>query len=174
MLVKSSQVKSSQVKSSAKIAFLINNFFKIFIISLFILLFSICCKPKQEPTEEIPTEETYNGLIPKEFSRKYIGGLGKNPAPTKDDSYDYDDYFETTSSNFIIHSKYSYAQPIVLKDTNADNGYSINGKAIVYYEDVDKPDRSYIFFTNNNSQRILILLRFQVSVGGAHLFMQTI
>ena len=135
----------SQVKSSPKIVFLINNSLKIFLIS--ILLFSICCKPKQEPTEE-----TYNGLIPKEFSEKYI--LTKN-----DGSYNYDDYFETTSSNFIIYSKYaSYTKPIVLKDANAYNGFSIIGKAIVYYEDVDKPDKSYTFFTNKkDSKRILIL-----------------
>ena len=107
-------------------------------------------------SNEKPTEETYKDLIPKEFSGKYVGGLGKNTHPTKDDSYDYSDYFETTSSNFIIHSKGYYTKPIVLKDTNAYNKYSINGKAIVYYEDVDKPDGTYIFFTNSALKRILI------------------
>ena len=95
-------------------------------------------------SNEKPTEETYNGLIPKEFSGKYHWE-GNN-----------EDYFETTSSNFIIHSKGYYTKPIVLKDTNAYNKHSINYKAIVYYEDVDKPDGTYIFFTNSALKRILI------------------
>ncbi|WP_432633525.1 hypothetical protein [Brachyspira sp.] len=94
-------------------------------------------------------EETYNGLIPKEFSGKYI-------LPKTDDSYDYSDYFETTSSNFIIHSKGYYTKPIVLKDTNVNNGFSYNGKAILYYEDVNNPDATFTFFTNKQSKRQLI------------------
>lgn len=39
-------------------------------------------------------------------------------------------------------------KPIVLKDTNTNNNYSINGKTIVYYKDVDKPDETYTFFTD--------------------------
>ena len=37
-----------------------------------------------------------------------------------------------------------------------DNGYSINGKAITYNEDLGKaPEYSYSFFTNTDSKRQL-------------------
>ena len=140
--VKSSQVKSSQVKASAKIVSLI---------ALFILLFSISCKPKQNPDE--PPEEP---LIPKAYQGKYIG-VGKNLYPKKDDVYNYNFYYETTSSNYIINSTYSsLSMYIFLKDANADYSPSINGKAILYYEDVDKPTREFYFFTNRDYKRILI------------------
>ena len=137
MLVKSSQVKSSQVKSSPKIVYLINNSFKIFLISL---LFSICCKPKQEPTEEI-----YNGLIPKEFSGKYIRWNGAE--------YINEDYFETTSSNTII-SGTSLATagkgiiPISHRTTTSSR---------ITYDALNNNNDCFIFYTNNQSKRELIL-----------------
>ncbi len=65
--------------------------------------------------------------------------------PKKDDVYDYNSYFETTSSNFIIYSKGDY---YTLKDAN-------NNKGILYYQDKDKPEYYFRFFTNDDSKRIL-------------------
>ena len=89
-------------------------------------------------------------MIPKGYQGKYL-------LPKDDGSYDYNNYFEATSSNYIIHSKYSYyTKPIVLKDTNSLNWNSINNRAILYYEDVNKPDTTFTFFTNKQSKRQLI------------------
>ena len=99
---------------------------------LLILLFSISCK--SEPLN--PTEETYNSLIPKEYSGKYIYNASGN--------YNYNDYFETTSSNCIIHRYISgdiVIMPIVLKE-NA-----------IYY-DGDFP-KVFSFFTTEESKRQL-------------------
>ena len=108
---------------------------------MLILLFSISCKSKQKP------EEKYNGIIPQGFSGKYIY-----------DNNNRDNYFETTSSNAIIGSPKAIRQgvlPLVLVGTN-DNGFSINGKAITYNEDLGKaPDYSYSFYTNKDSKRTL-------------------
>ena len=89
-------------------------------------------------------------MIPKAYQGKYI-------LPKEDGSYDYNNYFETTSSNYIIHSKYSYyTKPIVLKDANANYSSSYNGKATLYYEDKNNPDTTFAFFTNKQLKRELI------------------
>ena len=137
------QSKAKQSKAKPKIVSLINNSFKIV---LLILLFSISCKSKQKP------EEKYNSIIPKGFSGKYI-------LPKSDGSFDYNKYFETTSSNAIIGSPKNAERkgviPLVLVGTN-DYRDSINGKAITYNEDLGKaPDYSYSFFTNTDSKRQL-------------------
>ena len=139
------QSKAKQSKAKPKIVSLINNSFKIV---LLILLFSISCKSKQKP------EEKYNGIIPKGFSGKYI-------LPKNDGSFNYNDYFETTSSNAIIGSPKVIRQgviPIVLKDSNFSHNDSINGKSIMYFEDYlgKNPEFSFIFFTNKDSKRTLI------------------
>ena len=94
-------------------------------------------------------------MIPKAYQGKYLllkeGGFASIKAV-----YDYSDYFEATSSNYIIHSKdSSYTMPIVLKDTDADEGHSYNGKAILYYEDVNNPVTVFRFLTNQYLQRQL-------------------
>ena len=77
-----SQVKSSQVKSSAKIVSLINNSFKIFLIALLILLFSISCKPKQDPNDGEDSEYSKDGLIPKAYWGTYYKTTGENITAT--------------------------------------------------------------------------------------------
>ena len=91
-------------------------------------------------------------MIPKAYQGKYIG-VGKNLYPKKDDVYDYNFYYETTASNYIINSK-SLSMPIFLKDANA-NYNSYNGKAIIYYDDVDNPTQEFIFYTNRDYKRML-------------------
>ena len=91
-------------------------------------------------------------MIPKAYQGKYLllkeGGFASIKAV-----YDYSDYFEATSSNYIIHSKGLYTKPIVLKDTDADEGHSYNGKAILYYEDVNNPVTVFRFLTNGYLQK---------------------
>ena len=65
------------------------------------------------------------------------------------------DYFETTSSNFIIHSKSLEAKVLVLKNANANHNNSYNGKAILYYEDKDNIEYYFYFFTNKQSKRTI-------------------
>ena len=88
-------------------------------------------------------------MIPKAYQGKYI--------TSKDDgSYNYSDYFEATSSNYIIHSieRYGWTKSIVLNDANADYSPSINGKSILYY--TDSP-YTFRFYTNKQSKRELFL-----------------
>ena len=112
---------------------------------LFILLFSISCKSKQEPTEAV---------IPQEYSGKYILSYG-------DGNYNSDFYYKTTSSNCIISSeKYNngaisyYITPIVFKYTDFYYAPSL----IVYNVYSDKYGGNfYSFSTNEQSQRKLTL-----------------
>ena len=104
-------------------------------------------------------------MIPKAYQGKYIG-VGKNLYPKKDDVYSYDFCYETTSSNYIINSKYSsLSMPIFLKDANSNYSSSYNGKAIFYYDDIDNPTRQFIFFTNRDYKRILIASFVSISPG---------
>ena len=113
------------------------------IVLLFLLLFSISCKSKQEPTEAV---------IPQEYSGKYILSYG-------DGNYNSDFYYKTTSSNCIISSeKYNngtrsyHTTPIFLYSIDS-NDYSYE-----YHQDTKAPYYSiYVFFTNGQSQREITL-----------------
>lgn len=134
-----------QVKSSVKIVSLI---------ALFILLFSISCKTKFNPSEAL-SEETYS-IIPEEYSGKYSNSLAT---------------YETTSSNCIIsiwrniyeNKTYTNVIPIVFLHTYTNrrsywpyNEYSVN----TYYDITSDPyyTNFYHFWTNDKSQRQLQII----------------
>ena len=102
---------------------------------MFLLLFLISCKTKFNPSEE-----TYNGLIPKEFLGKYI--------PYYNNNYNYDDYYEATSSNILIHSsKYTTEKMNITtsRDTARNN-------MLIY---LAEPGGDIYFYTNKESKRQL-------------------
>ena len=115
-----------QVKSSVKIVSLI---------ALFILLFSISCKTKFNPSEAL-SEETYS-IIPEEYSGKYSNSLAT---------------YETTSSNCLIKIWRNYdnktdtiIKPIVFSHTQGH---------VYRDEDTSSPAYGiYYFYTNDKSQR---------------------
>ena len=124
-----------QVKSSAKIVYLIA--------LLFLLLLSISCKTKFNPSEAL-SEETYS-IIPKEYSGKYSNRLAT---------------YETTSSNCIIsiwrniyeNKTYPNVKPIVFSHTYID--YDRVLKHVYRDEDTSSPSYGiYYFYTNDKSQR---------------------
>ena len=87
-------------------------------------------------------------MIPKAYHGKYI-------YPKTDGSYDYNNYLETTTSNAIISGTSSTTAPkgiipILYRTTTSSR--------IIYDAyNVDNIDDVFIFYTNNQSKRELIL-----------------
>ena len=125
----------SQVKSSVKIVSLIA--------LLFLLLFSISCKTKFNPSEKL-SEETYS-IIPEEYSGKYSNSLAT---------------YETTSSNCIIsiwrnydNKTSTFIKPIVFSHKDVDYCGRVQGP-VYRDEDTSSPAYGiYYFYTNDKSQR---------------------
>ena len=110
------------------------------IVSLIVLLFSISCKSKYASTEE--------GIIPKEYSGKYIS--------FDNNSYNYDYYYETTSSNCIIDVYGSGSRIIPIVFDSIVNDYKYPRYVYrEYYKNYGDWCEFFTFFTNDKSIRQL-------------------